>query len=219
MRWELDHIFFATTEPSDAEAALTKAGLSFSRRITHLGQGTSNACARYDGGFLEILYPTDLHELRSPTVAPLALDQRTRWRDTGACPFGLCFRPSALGATNDRAFPTWDYAAPYLPEGVAIAIVTPRFEMRSPLIFLNTRRRTAAPKSAADSGSYAMKRIVVQMPTSAAPLAAGVQWFVENELFAVLWGSSYALHLEWANGQAASTPLTAGSMSVPITMR
>ena len=55
MPFELDHIFVATSDPEPLEWALADAGLAFTQRRIHGGQGTANACAVFENAFLEIL--------------------------------------------------------------------------------------------------------------------------------------------------------------------
>lgn len=135
MALELDHVFLCVDEPLRAEAELAAFGLDLSTRGLHSGQGTRNACAFFDNAYLELLQRHDDLELRSPVVEPLMLWERLRWRETGACPFGVAFR-SAQGGSDGTGIETWDYAAPYLPPGTAIAIVTPRRSPAQPLVFL-----------------------------------------------------------------------------------
>src|SRR4051812_8246053 len=121
MSFELDHVFVATSEPGLLERALSNFGINFTRRSVHQGQGTVNACALFDNAFLEILWTADQDEVRSEAVRPLGLDERIRWHETGASPFGISFRPTEPGA--NWPFDVWQYSPPYTAAG--IPIVTP----------------------------------------------------------------------------------------------
>ncbi len=128
----VDHVFICVENPQAAERALADFGLQFGRRRIHQGQGTANACAFFDNAYLELLSRHDDDELQSEVVRPVGLWERVRWRETGASPFGVAFR-----AEDDNVpIETWPYDAPFLPEGIDISIVTPRFMWHEPLIFL-----------------------------------------------------------------------------------
>jgi hypothetical protein len=129
----VDHVFICVENPHAAERALADFGLQFGRRRVHQGQGTANACAFFDNAYLELLWRHDDDELQSEVVRPLGLWERVRWRETGASPFGVAFRP------ENRQVPieTWPYDAPFLAKGTNIPIVTPRFMWHEPLVFLS----------------------------------------------------------------------------------
>src|SRR2546423_1508425 len=107
-------------DPGHAEILVTcdprwpHPGLQFGRRRIHQGQGTANACAFFDNAYLELLWRHDDDELQSEVVRPLGLWERVRWRETGASPFGVAFRPE----DDNVPIETWPYDAPFLPEGI-----------------------------------------------------------------------------------------------------
>src|SRR5690606_5097775 len=110
-----DHVFLGTAAPEADEATLEKFGFRFTQRRIHVGQGTANACAAFENAFLELLYVHDVNHLRSDVVSPLGLGERIHWQETGACPFGICFRVTAENfATGSWPFATWGYRAKYL---------------------------------------------------------------------------------------------------------
>ena len=132
MALALDHVFICAADPRAAERALTEAGVQIGLRAIHSGQGTSNACAFFDNAYLELLLPHDDQELDSAPVRPLALRDRLRWRQTGASPIGLALRAGNVAPSVT----TWPYAAPFLPRGSTIPIVTPPDAAHLPLLFL-----------------------------------------------------------------------------------
>ena len=93
----------------------------------------------FENAYLELLWESDEADLRSQAVRPLGLWERMRWRETGACPFGIAVR----GLNADRC--PWRYAAPYLPDGIGIA--TPPERFGEPLVFAspNAGRATGSP--------------------------------------------------------------------------
>ncbi len=126
---ELDHVFVCAEE-ADA-TLLTAAGLTCGINRVHTAQGTSNASFYFDNAYLELLFLRDEVEVRSPAVAPLRLWERLRWRETGACPFGVAYR------TNHPPRAMWQYAAPFLPSGLTIPILSPRDATEEPLVFIS----------------------------------------------------------------------------------
>ena len=198
MPWELDHVFFATTDADAAEKALAEFGLAFTERRIHSGQGTANACAVFENAFFELLRPHDLGELRSSAVQPLGLDERTRWRETGASPFGLCFR----GESRAWPFETWQYQPAYLPAGTGIQIVTPSGLHADPLVFISSQAKRSMDRSPKHSGAQrTLTRVAVERAASATPVSTGVRWFAESGLFVLKDGPAPLLELEWDHGR------------------
>lgn len=129
MTVHLHHVFcFTPPEPPAIP------GLVESFRRAHPGQGTANRCHVFGDAYLELLWETDRGEITAPALARTGLAERARWRDNGACPFGLCVTP----ATTDGPppFPTWDYAPPFLPQGMAIPAATLSDDVTQPFVFL-----------------------------------------------------------------------------------
>jgi len=196
--WELDHVFFATTDADAAEKALAEFGLAFTERRVHSGQGTANACALFENAYFELLWPRDPAELRSTIVRPLGLDERTRWRETSASPFGLCFR----GESRSWPFETWQYQAAYLPAGTSIPIVTPPGLHADPLVFLSGQAQRSTDRSPEHRGARrTLTRIAVERAACDTPVSAGVRWFAENGCFSLQEGPVPLLELEWDHGR------------------
>jgi hypothetical protein len=208
MTWELDHVFFATADADAAEAALAAFGFSFTEHRVHPGQGTANACAVFQNAFFEVLRSSNREELDSDLVRPLGLSERIRWRETGACPFGLCFRPS--NAATDPAtwpFETWAYAPPYVPVGTSIPIVTPRRSLREPLLFISNRPKPAQATSVIRSpmhrGAHRTLTHVEVRGNQADAQSPGVQWFAKQGFFSLKDSSEFLLDLQWDRGHEA----------------
>jgi Glyoxalase-like domain len=208
MSWELDHVFFACVDADAAERELTAFGFTFTVRRIHAGQGTANACAVFENAFFELLHPRDVTELNSELVRPLGLAERLRWRETGACPFGLCFRPT--GAATDPGtwpFDTWGYAPPYVPAGTSIPIVTPQHALSEPLIFISNRSgpspsapiAAGAPHGGAPQGLTSV-RVYCPRADASSP---SVQWFADHGFFFLEEGPELRLDLELNHGRAA----------------
>jgi hypothetical protein len=214
MSFELDHVFVATADAAAAERELAAFGIAFNRRSVHEGQGTANACASFEGTFLELVFAHDADGLRAPLVQPLGFDERIRWRATGACPFGLAFRPTdAAGDPAAWPFATWSYEPPYLPPGMSLRIVTPAGRLDEPLVFVICRPKAMAGRAPSRGSSPAHRgaqrtvtRVGVQRATAAAapapPPSPGLRWLADQGLFALGDGAAPLLELEWDGGRA-----------------
>ena len=100
-----------------------------------MGQGTANASFYFDNAYLELLCERDANELESPVVKKLGLGERVHWHRSGACPFGVALRSAEPFQPGE--LDTWEYPAPFLPEGVTIPIITPARSIREPLVFIS----------------------------------------------------------------------------------
>ena len=205
MNWELDHVFIATADPR-CEAVASEFGMTFTERRAHQGQGTTNACAMFENAYFELLFASKPDELESDVVRPLGLYERIHWQQTGACPFGVCFRPSApLSDEVALPFETWPYRPAYVPAGSSIPIVTPRRSLFEPLVFLMSRPRL--PSTSRDSVLHrGSKRILtaisLQSPHQAQSPA--VRWFMNNGLLPLARGTDYLMSLVWDGGCTGS---------------
>lgn len=221
MSWELDHVFFASMDADVAEAELAAFGFAFTVRREHPGQGTANACAVFENAFFEVLRARDPEELNSDLVRPLGLGERIRWRETGACPFGLCFRPTDVATPpNTWPFETWQYAPPYVPSGTSIPIVTARGALSDPLVFISNRRQSSPSTPSAASPMHAgaqraLKRVAVHRPRVGAD-SPGVQWFAEHDFFSLIDSPEFLLDLQWDRGDAL---IHTFQPRLPITVR
>lgn len=135
MSLELDHLFICVNPEAPEAEALIQFGLKTGRHRVHPGQGTSNVCFFFDNAYLELLWMSNSQEIQSSGVRPIGLWERCRWRETQACPFGFALRFTPQ-TPSDCPFPTWDYAAPFLPTGVKIPIATNSHNLSEPLIFI-----------------------------------------------------------------------------------
>ena len=131
--WEIDHVFVFVAPGAPEAAALTKLGLAESFRRPHPGQGTANVCFCFDNAYLELLWIADAGEAVSCALARSGLAARAGWRNTGASPFGIALRSADPAAA--LPFPSWNYAAPFLPAGMTIPVATASDDPRQPLLF------------------------------------------------------------------------------------
>jgi hypothetical protein len=119
MTLELDHVFIFTSAGAPAAERLVELGLLEGSRNVHPGQGTANRRFFFRNGMLELLWVQDESEARSEPIARTCLWERSRFRQTGASPFGISLRAAAGTALP---FPTWGFRPPYLPAGLDIPV-------------------------------------------------------------------------------------------------
>lgn len=131
---ELDHLFLFTAPGGPEAALLTEFGLKEGARRTHAGQGTSNVCFYFRNAYLELIWASDEAEIGSKLVEPLGLRERALWRENGASPFGVCFRPAGPKGKTPP-FGSWPYRPPYLPPGMSIAMGRNSRRREEPLLF------------------------------------------------------------------------------------
>jgi hypothetical protein len=111
------------------------AGFAEGSPNIHAGQGT--ACRRFffANGMVELLYVVDLDITRTGIAKRTCLAERWTGQDSGASPFGLCFRPVS-GANVAPPFPTWTYGPRYLPGEVPAYEISQRCnQLAEPFIF------------------------------------------------------------------------------------
>lgn len=133
MRFEIDHLFVCAAVGAPEAQRVIEFGLSEGTSNTHPGQGTSNRRFFFHNAMLELLWLHDEAEARSADTASTRLFERWTRRNTGACPFGFCFRSGAPAAAPP--FPTWDYAPRYMPASTPIQIANNSDLLAEPMLF------------------------------------------------------------------------------------
>jgi hypothetical protein len=121
MTAELDHIFICCAEGAPEADWLIQSGFVEGSANTHPGQGTANRRFFFSNTYLELLWVCDPAEAQSEPVVPTQLWERWQRRSTGACPFGIVFRPKG-SPFGEAPFPSWSYRPAYLPAGLAIEV-------------------------------------------------------------------------------------------------
>jgi hypothetical protein len=137
------------------------------------------------------------------------LSERPRWRETGACPFGVAFRFAQDDDVGAR-IETWDYAAPFLPPDAAIRIVTPRRRSGEPLIFLlpdsiapERLPRNRRPPLEQRGKRRRLTAVTLGLP-AAASLSAATREACTRHSVEIVGTPAPHLTLEWDNGREGS---------------
>jgi hypothetical protein len=133
MSYQIDHVFVLTAAPEAACRMLADALFSVAPRRDHPGQGTANACVHMENGYLELLWIDRPDEAVSDLTRPTGLDERARWRETGASPIGVALRGPA---DAPPPFAWRDYRPRFMPGDAAIAIADEPAARGAPLVFV-----------------------------------------------------------------------------------
>ncbi len=131
---ELDHVFLWVSPGGPEADHLAALGVTEGPPNRHPGQGT--ACRRFffANAYVELVWVENAEEAQGDLAGPLRLWERWSGRGSGACPFGVVFRPAGAGG-GPPPFPTWEYRPPYLPAPLVLhaGMNSPRVE--EPLLF------------------------------------------------------------------------------------
>lgn len=129
----VDHVFVFCERAAPEQRHLLAAGLRIGVRREHRGQGTANVCFGFGDCYLELLWLDDEAGAREPMVKPLGLQERARWRQTNASPFGVALRPTGPDAA--APFVSWPYRPAWLPPGTSIQMACNSGVIGEPLLF------------------------------------------------------------------------------------
>lgn len=139
--FELDHVFICTEAEAPEAIRLTDIDLMEGAPNIHTGQGTANRRFFFHNAYLELLWVHNPAKAQAGIVARTRLWQRWKDRRVGACPFGLCFRPTAQH-TGNFPFPNWEYKASYLRDSLSLYIGNNSDTLSEPmLVYLPFVRR------------------------------------------------------------------------------
>jgi hypothetical protein len=129
----VDHVFVFCRAGAPERGLLVDRGLAVGVERAHPGQGTHNACFGCADAYLELIWLADERTARGPVPAPLALAERSRWREGTASPFGICLRPDAPGEAPP--FRGWRYRPPYLPDDIELWVADNERGASEPVLF------------------------------------------------------------------------------------
>ncbi len=99
---EFDHLFILTSASAPEVDQLVEFGLSEGQRNIHPGQGTTCRRIFFHNAMLEFLWVSDESEVRNEIITPTRLWERSRYRQSGYSPFGLCVRPVMSKGRGDQ---------------------------------------------------------------------------------------------------------------------
>ena len=202
--FEFDHFFVLASAEAPEADRLVELGLIEGSRNVHAGQGTSNRRFFFHNAMLELLWVHDAAEAQADPTVPARLWRRWAERASGACPFGLCFRP-ALPGGGDPPFGFWRYRPAYVPEGMSFAVGSNADVLTEPMLFSfdNVRpdRWPAGRRQPLDhpAGLRELTRIDLVSPYAAAS-SAELRAVVAAGLIGLRRGADYWIELAFDGG-------------------
>ena len=165
MALRFDHCFVFAPQGAAAGDLLVAAGLVEGPPNVHPGQGTANRRFFLANGMLELLWVHDEAEARSARTAPARLWERSRWREQGSSPFGLCWR-HLVEPHGSEPFATFPYHPVYLPEGASIPTAELSRDPAQPMGFLLPAAFAEAPaRPDLPRSPWAVRRLVLRLPS------------------------------------------------------
>jgi hypothetical protein len=208
VKTELDHVFVCCDAGAPEADFLARRGLLEGSGNTHPGQGTANRRFFFANAYLELMWVCDSVEAQSPEVLPTQLWERWNGRSSGACPFGIVFRPGA-GSSGQAPFLTWSYRPAYLPSGCSIEVGRGLALSEPQLFYLpfarNRDGREAQPRMH-PAGINCITDISVSIPHEHQASSA-LERAIDADLLTVRRGAAYVLELGYDGDQGAPLDL------------
>jgi hypothetical protein len=204
---ELDHVFIFTESPEQVASSLHSFGLIEGSPNTHPGQGT--ACRRFffENAYLELVWVSSEEEVKSQDIAETQLWQRSQYRKTHYCPFGICFRNSN-SENNSGALifeDGWKYKPPYIPEGIYVNVASNTNYPAEPMLFeMPFFRRT--PKDYSPEriqplnharGFTEITKVILALPTTVENLSPSMRKVIDDSIVAILPKSNFSVTVEF----------------------
>ena len=206
---ELDHIFIFTEFPEQAAQSLQQFGLTEGTPNVHPGQGT--ACRRFffNNAYLELVWVTSEEEIKSPVVAKTKLWERSQYKLTRYCPFGLCFRKKNQLSELDTLFEDcWQYQSSYFPDGLYANVASNTNFPAEPMLFELSFSRIAPNDYPAEyqqplkhSREFReITKIILELPGPVNHLSDAMKKVINNSIVTLDEGDNYSAILEFDHG-------------------
>jgi hypothetical protein len=193
---ELDHVLICCAVGGPEADFLLNRGLLDGSGNTHPGQGTANRRFFFSNAYLELLWVRDAAEAQSAAVVPTQLWDRWLRRSSGACPFGIVYRPRAE-PIGEAPFPTWSYRPSYLPSGLCIEVGRGMALSEPQLFYLPfARRQGTSPRQPTDHPAKigAIGGVSVALPPKH-EASQTLQAALDGGLLSIASGPEYCLDL------------------------
>lgn len=122
-----DHAWIVVTPGAPQKRILQGAGFRVAPGVNrHEGQGTASITMEFENGFLELIWPDDtVGTVGGGSIAKQRFVSRMNWRSTGDSPIGIGFRRTSRTPSR-LPFETWTVTSPWMGDGKAIEILSPR---------------------------------------------------------------------------------------------
>jgi len=203
---ELDHIFIFTEAPEQATQLLQQFGLTEGTSNVHPGQGT--ACRRFffNNAYLELAWVTSEQEIKKPVIAKTKLWERSQYKLTNYCPFGLCFRKQNQINNSSALFEdSWQYKPPYLPEDLYVNVASNTDFPKEPMLFEMPFYQIAPKDYPAErqqslnhkKGFQEITKVILTLPTTIDHLSGAMKKVISKSIVTLLEGKNYSVALEF----------------------
>ena len=195
--FQIDHVFVCVSAGAPEADRVLDIGLSEGPPNRHSGQGTANRRIFFDTTMLEFLWVED----EAAAHGRLGLWERWRRRDSDACPFGVCFRP-----TDDTRlpppFPTWTYQPAYSPIAIEVGLNSEVIE--EPFLFYIPFIRAASTEPVRHR--LGIKDLTaVQITSPALPhISPVLQSALDSGLITLQPANGYQMHLAFDHSQRSA---------------
>lgn len=162
---ELDHVFIFVSEGAPGADGLLNFGFSEGEPNVHPGQGTSNRRFFFSNMMLELLWVSNVDEVKSVLTKPTMLWERWRGRNRNRSPFGIVLRSSSAEVFFDGR----EYKPKYLPDGLSFLVGSNADVLSEPLFFRMPLGRMPGPGKKTQplqnkSGFTRVTSLCVKMP-------------------------------------------------------
>ena len=204
---ELDHIFIFTEFHEQVANRLHNFGLTEGSPNIHPGQGTSCRRFFFENAYLEIVWVSNEEEIKSPAIAATRLWERSRYKHTNYCPFGMCFRNKQNIDNNPVLLfeDGWKYKPPYLPEGLYVNIASNSVLPAEPMLFEMPFFGIAPKDYPAEKLQplhhqkefKEITKLILTLPVAPEHLSASMQNVIDNSIVALSSGSNFSVTLEF----------------------
>ncbi len=197
MKIQVDHIFIFTSKDAPEAGKLVEAGFLEGPRRVHTGQGTSNGCFFFDNMYLELIWVHDVDEARR---ADISLVERSSWKQSGYCPFGIGLRTVPDNSALPDIIKTSDYNPPYLPKGASIRTVDnpDNISIEPELFFIPFSRKVSDEWRAHKNGVRDITAIKIVTPHFD-KLSPQARYFQDLGVMSFRKGEKYLLELGFDN--------------------
>ena len=207
---ELDHIFIFTSRAEQVATVLQAFGLTEGTANVHPGQGT--ACRRFyfQNSYLELVWVIDDDEIKNPAIERAKLWERSQYKFTNYCPFGLCFRTAQPSSQLVHLLfeDGWRYYSAYLPEGQYANIASNEAFPAEPMLF-EMPFFGLAPKNYPlekqqplihTNGFQKLTKVTLTIPAPFTDLSAAMKKVLHESIVDVSQGDNYTVSLEFDDG-------------------
>lgn len=204
---ELDHIFIFTDSPAQVANSLDQFGLTEGTPNIHPGQGTSCRRFFFENAYLELAWVNSEEEIKNPAITKTRLWERSRYKVTAYCPFGLCFRNKEHTRQGTALIfeDGWKYKPPYLAEGLFVNVASNADFRWEPMLFEMPFFRFA-PKDYPVANRQPLNhkkafkkitKVILTLPDNIQNLSTAMQKVLANSIVAVSTGKDFSIALEF----------------------